>query len=133
MAEFRPRPPWWGGDLQTLRNVLVRQRIDLSPWPEETLHFEMPDGTGDVLIGRAAIPPEAALRPLVILIHGLTGCEDSIHVRASARALLRAGFPVMRLNLRSAGPTHAANCRSGLQQLHPSNLWRAHHIGTAIP
>ena len=105
MAGFRPRPPWWGGDLQTLRNVLVRQRIDLSPWPEETLHFEMPDGSGDVLIGRAAIPPEAALRPLIILIHGLTGCEDSIHVRASARSLLRAGFPVIRLNLRSAGPT----------------------------
>ena len=104
IAEFRPRPPWWGGDLQTLRNVLVRQRIDLSPWPEETLHFAMPDGSGDVLIGKAAQPREAAARPLVILIHGLTGCEDSIHVRASARSLLRAGFPVMRLNLRGAGP-----------------------------
>ena len=110
IANFRPRPPWWGGDLQTLRNVLVRQSIDLSPWPEETLRFEMPDGSGDVLTGRVAFPSGAAARPLVILIHGLTGCEDSIHVRASARALLRAGFPALRLNLRGAGPTTAL-CR----------------------
>lgn len=105
IASFQPRAPWWGGDLQTLRNVLVRQRIDLSPWPEETLHFAMPDGSGDVLTGRLAVPLQPAARPLVILIHGLTGCEDSIHVRASARALLRAGHPALRLNLRGAGPT----------------------------
>ncbi len=105
IANFRPRAPWWGGDLQTLRNVLVRQRIDLSPWPEETLRFPMPDRTGDVLTGRLAVPQEPAARPLVVLVHGLTGCEDSIHVRASARALLQAGFPTLRLNLRGAGPT----------------------------
>ena len=105
IANFRPRPPWWGGDLQTLRNVLVRRRIDLSPWTEETLHFPTPDDTGDVLTGRLAVPHGAADRPLVILIHGLTGCEDSIHVRASARALLQAGYPALRLNLRGAGPT----------------------------
>ena len=105
IGNFRPRAPWRGGDLQTLRNVLVRLRIDLSPWPDETLRFPMPDGTGDVLTGRLARPVQAAARPLVVLIHGLTGCEDSIHVRASARSLLRAGFPVLRLNLRGAGPT----------------------------
>lgn len=105
IGNFRPRAPWRGGDLQTLRNVLVRLRIDLSPWPEETLRFPMPDGTGDVLTGRLARPVQAAARPLVVLIHGLTGCEDSIHVRASARSLLRAGFPVLRINLRGAGPT----------------------------
>ncbi len=110
IAGFRPRPPWWGGDLQTLRNSLVRPPTDLSPWPEETLEFAMPDGTGDILTGRVAGAPAAAERPLVVLIHGLTGCEDSIHVRASARALLRAGHPVMRLNLRGAGPT-LGRCR----------------------
>lgn len=57
IAKFRPRPPWWGGDLQTLRTVPVRQRIDLSPSPEETLRFDMPDASGDVLTGQLGVRP----------------------------------------------------------------------------
>jgi predicted alpha/beta-fold hydrolase len=42
---------------------------------------------------------------LVILVHGLTGCEDSGYMMATARHLLELGHPVMRLNLRGAGPS----------------------------
>ncbi|MFQ5972576.1 MAG: YheT family hydrolase, partial [Alphaproteobacteria bacterium] len=44
-------------------------------------------------------------RPLAVLIHGLTGCEASIYVVRAALVLLRAGYPVLRLNLRGAGPS----------------------------
>lgn len=105
---FRARFPWKGGDLQTVRNALTKPVVDLTPWPEETLRFVLPagdDGTSDVLIGRLARPTSDPATALVILIHGLTGCEDSVYVRATARHLLQSGFAVLRLNLRGAGPT----------------------------
>ena len=73
----------------------------------------MGDGSGDVLLASLHRPDDAgqnARRPLVLLIHGLAGSADSIHVRASARHLLQQGFPVLRLNLRGAGPSRAS-CR----------------------
>jgi len=41
----------------------------------------------------------------VVLIHGLTGCEDSVYMIASARFWLGRGHAVLRLNLRGAGPS----------------------------
>ena len=107
---FQPRPPWWGGDLQTLRNQLLPVPADLSSWPAEDLELAMADGSGDRLVARLHRPLECAGRPLVVLIHGLTGCEDSLYIRTSARHLLGLGHPVLRLNLRGAGPSRAL-CR----------------------
>jgi len=41
----------------------------------------------------------------VLLLHGLTGDQDSNHMRVTGRELLSAGYPVLRLNWRGAGPT----------------------------
>ena len=101
---FVPRPPWIGGDLQTLRNFLVRPRHDLGRWPQQRLALDLADGSGDRLLARLHAGDAAAGRPLVVLVHGLTGCEDSTYIRASARTLLERGHPVLRLNLRGAGP-----------------------------
>lgn len=58
---------------------------------------------------------------LVIVVHGLVGSSDDEGQRRLARALLRARFAVLRLNLRGAGPgrplasgTYAASCSSDL-------------------
>jgi hypothetical protein len=110
---FLARPPWWGRDLQTVRNYLRRPVVALDSYPAERLEFPMPDGTGDTLVAtlnRPSEPVETA-RPLVMLIHGLTGCEDSTYMRASARHLLDRGHPVLRLNLRGVGPSRE-RCRS---------------------
>jgi uncharacterized protein len=104
LPTFRPRPPWWGPDLQTLRNLLSPQRIDLTPWPETSLWFEAANGA-DALSGRLQRPKTGPARPLVILLHGLTGSAEGHTLRASASTLLQAGFPVLRLNLRGAGET----------------------------
>ena len=107
LAGFRERAPWVGGDLQSLRNFLRRPAIDLGPYASERIVLPLDDRSGDRVSAMLHRPRKgtAGRRPMVVLIHGLTGCEDSIYMRASAAHLLRAGFPVMRLNLRGAGPT----------------------------
>ena len=61
--------------------------------------------------GRHARPPRASRRPdrpLVILVHGLTGCEDSSHILNAARHLLDLGYRVLRLNVRGCGASRAS-------------------------
>ena len=109
---FEERAPWWGGDLQTLRNYLVPARIDLSAsYAQRRLLLPMADGSGDRLVAYLNRPGRAGRRPLVVLIHGLTGCSDSRYILASAEHFLGLGYPVLRLSLRGAGPSRAY-CRS---------------------
>ena len=99
---FAPRAPWWGGDLQTVRNALL-PAPRLPGGEGERVAFPMNDGTGDRLLARFHAGQPG--RPLVSLVHGLTGCEDSAYVRASARYFMNRGHPVLRLDLRGAGPS----------------------------
>ncbi len=100
-SAFRQRLPWWGGDLQTLRNSLIRAPLAL---PGERLLLAMADGSGDRLWALHNASEDAA-KPLVILIHGLAGCEDSSYIINAARYFLEQGYGVLRLNLRGAGPS----------------------------
>jgi uncharacterized protein len=102
LQPFRPRFPWWGGDLQTLRNYLTRGGWDLSSWPSERLYFQLEDGSGDRL---QAVLHRREGAPVAVLVHGLTGCEESFYVLETARFLLSKGFSVLRMNLRGAGPS----------------------------
>jgi predicted alpha/beta-fold hydrolase len=111
------RAPWWGADLQTLRNYLMPSVVDLTTASRRRLHFPMTDGSGDEISGllhcpQSAIPDRAVPErtPLVVLIHGLTGSEESAYIRASTAYHLACGMRVLRLNLRSAGPTRP-RCR----------------------
>lgn len=107
LPSFHERAPWFGGDLQTIRNAVLRDHADLSRWLGK--HLTFPASNGDRLEGtlhRASVGEN----PLVVLVHGLTGCEDSAYVRASARHLLQKGFDVFRFNLRGAGPSRP-HCR----------------------
>jgi predicted alpha/beta-fold hydrolase len=107
LPEFRERAPWRGGDLQSVRNFLRRPTVKLGSGSGERITLPLGDGSGDRVSAMLHHPRVEATerRPVVLLIHGLTGCEDSVHIRASAAHLLSSGFPVLRLNLRGAGPT----------------------------
>jgi predicted alpha/beta-fold hydrolase len=102
--EFAQRPPWWGGDLQTVRNRLF-QAASLAAFPAERLVLTLRDGSGDRLAAALQRPASPTERPLVVLVHGLTGSEDSLYIRKSAAVLLAENYPVLRLNLRGAGPS----------------------------
>jgi len=106
LPPFRPRFPWWGGDLQTIANTLRPPRIDFAPHGSERLAFALPDGTGDTLVctfDRPQMPKSGA--PLVILIHGLTGTQDSLYICSMTHTMLARGSRVLRVNLRGAGPS----------------------------
>src|SRR5262249_38676009 len=80
LPPFRPRFPWWSADLQTIAVLLGTYQSDLSPHTSERVCFCMADRSGDILVGMLDRPvaPHAG-RPLVILVHGFTGCENSSH------------------------------------------------------
>lgn len=109
LPPFRERLPWLGGDLQTLRNVLVGR---VPPAPAcRTERLILPLRDGDRLHGALDRPlRHSAGRPLILLTHGLAGSEDSLYMREAGACLSARGHVVLRLNLRGAGPSRA-DCR----------------------
>jgi predicted alpha/beta-fold hydrolase len=124
LAPFEERWPWLGGDLQTLRNFLRRPRIDLSGHAAERIELSLDGASGDRTTATLNWAQGPHRRPLALLVHGLTGCEDSAYMRATAAALLRAGYPVLRLNQRGAG-TSRSLCRHRYHAGRSEDLARA--------
>ncbi len=106
---FRPRAPWWGGDLQTIRNFLVVELsgVDAADLGAMPLDLPIRDGSGDKLVG--AYSPGMEGLPLILLIHGLTGCAESSYMVFSARHFRRLGYPVLRISMRGAGASRAVS------------------------
>lgn len=108
--KFRSAFPWWGGDLQTLRNKIIRPPTKM-PGRFDRMLFPMSDGSGDQLSAVLNHPDYETSKtpgPLVVLIHGLTGDENSDYVIGSTAFHLKRGRRVLRLNLRGAGPSRAS-------------------------
>lgn len=109
LPNFHEQAPWWGGDLQTIRNFL-KPFSDKLPGKSQQIIFSTSDGSGDQLMATLDMP-EVCLEeaPLIILIHGLGGSEDSSYMRATSAYHLNLGRRVLRLNLRGAGPSEDIN------------------------
>lgn len=103
LPRFVARAPWLGPDLQTLRNMMRPPK--LTQEAGERLILPLADGSGDCLAALLQRPAGEPQAPLVVLVHGLSGGEASPYMQVSATALLRRGHPVLRLNLRGAGPS----------------------------
>ena len=105
---FRPRFPWYGRHLQSLRNPL-RPAPRLPNGPGRRLAFRLPDGDALQACHDAPLERDRAA-PSILLIHGLGGCETSNYMLAASAFFTSAGSDVYRLNLRGAGPSQAT-CR----------------------
>ena len=105
--EFHAGVPWWGGRLQTVAGALpTTRRRDVDQYPSTRLFARVPDDTGDWLAATLHSPIRSDLtRCLVMLIHGVSGSEDSSYILRSAVYFLNLGYPVLRVNLRGAGPS----------------------------
>ena len=105
---FRPSRVWFSRDLQTMRNFVRRPHHELDAWSQQRIWLDV--AGGDRLAACLHAAERVREKPLVVLVHGLTGCGDSHYIRASAHAWLSAGYPVCRLNLRGSLPSRPA-CR----------------------
>ena len=119
---FSPRRPWWGGDLQTLRNYALKVRDSLPGQGGDRLIIPLDDGSGDHLVATLDRPAGSRGRPLVMLVHGISGSETSCYMNVAAAFFLARGYPVLRLNLRGAGLSrpfcrnqYHAGCSSDLE------------------
>jgi predicted alpha/beta-fold hydrolase len=116
-SPFDQRLPWWGADLQTLRDTIRSERL-----PEDLSAARTIDlGGADALLARLSLPQQEAPRALVVMIHGLGGCVDGPGIRRLAAYLVAADVAVLRLNMRGAGAgrplasgTYAALCNRDL-------------------
>ena len=116
-ALSQQRLPWWGPDLQTLRDTLRPQRQ--APDGANSITIDL--GAGEALLARTTRPQGQQLAGLVVVVHGLGGCSEGQGIRRLAHHLHAAGFAVLRLNLRGAGAgrclasgTYAALCNRDL-------------------
>lgn len=133
LPPFRPRWPWWGADLQTLRDTLRNPALG----PDQGQPILTDLGQGDRLLSSLDGPLDRATnrplgqggaagqaRGLVLVLHGLGGSSQAAGVRRLGQLLQRNGFAVLRPNLRGAGQgrplargSYAAQCNRDLLPL----------------
>ena len=104
IPSFDPRPPWWGGDLQTIRNMLFSPEGPV----DKTIssHIHIPVGNEDeTLVVLKYHLHEELCQARVLLIHGMGGDETSLYLRQAARYFLTKQIQPISLNLRCAGPS----------------------------
>jgi len=102
LPDFKVGFTWRGADLQTLRNSLRPPRRPKAA-DYERVSFDL--GAGRCLKAALHRSEKADILPLIIVIHGMAGDELSANVVSAAAYFGACGFPVLRLNLRGAGPS----------------------------
>ncbi len=113
MQDFQPPILLRSAHLQSLlgSTALRRRRvIERAAAMQAASQAELVDcGDGVRLLAQHSPPINARRGRLAILIHGWEGSGDSSYLLASASQLWRAGYRVIRLNLRDHGDSHHLN------------------------
>ena len=105
LTEFRPRRGVWHGDLQTLLANFLPRRIDL-PAPEDSIVEVDPQTQSRVLCHCNWQPePVRSQRMTLLVLHGLEGSSQSQYMLGNAEKAWRAGWNVIRMNMRNCGGT----------------------------
>ncbi|MEM7021571.1 MAG: alpha/beta fold hydrolase, partial [Pseudomonadota bacterium] len=106
-SEFNPLRPWWGGDLQTIRTYAMDVGHALPSRAVERIEVPLRDGSGDCMVASLHLPQVDRDRPLLVLIHGLAGCEASCYMTFATAFFMMRGYRVLLVNQRGAGPSRA--------------------------
>jgi predicted alpha/beta-fold hydrolase len=105
LQEFVPRPGAWNGDAQTLLAAFLPRRIKL-PDPELDIVTVDPATNSRVLCHCNWQPePVRRSRMTLLLVHGLEGSSQSQYMLGNAGQAWRAGWNVIRMNMRNCGGT----------------------------
>ena len=105
MQPFKPRFPWIGGDLQTLRNSFVTSPVALEP--DERILAPIDVGAINIAVNHSVnqAGEAGAVNRAIVLVHGLGGGEDSSYMVSAAHEFLSYGYSVYRMSYRGVGPS----------------------------
>jgi predicted alpha/beta-fold hydrolase len=99
---FKPHPVFTGGHAQTLASYAWPRRFRLQSQDQERL-FEIEAEVKVLAHCRWQSNPTE--HPTIVLWHGIEGSTSSVYMLAIALKAFRAGFNVVRVNLRNCGGT----------------------------
>jgi predicted alpha/beta-fold hydrolase len=100
---FQPHPVFRSGHAQTLASFAWPRRFRLRAPGDEKRLFDVAPNTQVLAHCRWQANP--AKYPTVVLWHGIEGSSDAVYMLATAQKAFRAGFNVVRMNLRNCGGT----------------------------
>ncbi|MDQ3174737.1 MAG: alpha/beta fold hydrolase [Acidobacteriota bacterium] len=100
---FEPHPVFRGGHAQTLASFAWPRRFRLRAPGDETRLFEVAPNTR--VLAHCRWHDNRAAHPTIVLWHGIEGSSDAVYMFATAQKAFRAGFNVVRMNLRNCGGT----------------------------
>ncbi len=100
---FEPHPVFRGGHAQTLASFAWPRRFRLWQARDEKRLFEVAANTQ--VLAHCRWHAARAEHPTVVLWHGIEGSSDAVYMLATAEKAFRAGFNVVRMNLRNCGGT----------------------------
>jgi predicted alpha/beta-fold hydrolase len=100
---FVPHPAIKNAHAQTIISSLLRRRTELLNQNTEPRYFDPAPGVRLLAYcSWQSLPKES---PTLITVHGLEGSSESGYMRGTAEKALKAGFNVLRLNMRNCGGT----------------------------
>lgn len=101
---FVPHPLFTGGHGQTLAAYAWPRRYRLKEHVRDNARlFEVEPGVR--VLAHYRWQKQKREHPIMLLLHGLEGSTESIYILGTADKAFRAGFNVVRLNLRTCGKT----------------------------
>jgi hypothetical protein len=105
LKEFVPRRRMQNGDLQTLLANFLPRRVHLPP--AENVVVEVDAATGSRVLCHCNWQPKnvRGSRMTILLVHGLEGSSQSQYMLGNADKAWRAGWNVIRMNMRNCGDT----------------------------
>ena len=101
LPAFKSKAPWFGGDLQTLRNSFVGKPDALAP--DARILAPIDVGAINVAVNHPNV--QTSSKRALVLVHGLGGGEDSSYMLSAARVFLAQGYSVYRMSYRGVGPS----------------------------
>jgi predicted alpha/beta-fold hydrolase len=105
LKDFVPRRRMRNGDIQTLLANFLPRKVDLPP--EESIVVEVDAATSSRVLCHCNWQPENVRgdRMTMLLVHGLEGSSQSQYMLGNADKAWRAGWNVIRMNMRNCGDT----------------------------
>src|SRR6266446_2983632 len=100
---FIPHKLFRGGHTQTMAAYFWPRPYRLNSLTDEERLFEVEPGAQ--VLAHCRWQSERTRRPTVVIWHGIEGSTGSVYMVATADKAFRAGFNVVRVNLRNCGGT----------------------------